>query len=505
MVKENLIIELENYIKIFDKYNNNNNAEKKISIFESDLRNNFYNLKKSILNNYNRSDGDIIDGFNKKKTIGKYTLNDFLLRDNKKDFDFGEALALRDFASDVLQRDKLWVSQFRPELLSDKPLIKSYSYESFVKTCFDNQFNPITRNPNFKAFLEVLSVDYPNGLIGEDLVLLFFNLLRMECLDLASFELFLKNCISLSKQINSQELINSFFSKVIGSQILVYCCEKKISIKALNDFMNLYLLNENVCEPVRFFSKFYIYSNSFFKSYKVDSDMDYSVQCKLIFDLSEKFDFLTLGVFYLFDSKTFNPIFYSKDFSSNSLFDRFSSGLKRALLKPSSTNTSDMIYFSKNLKHIIKVYDKKYFDVWQKAYLLNWGNFGFDYVPIEPILRNYDSQIANGILNNLDSKHEIDPLALDKVLVYTKLVGISILTLINKFPEIYQLEWKRIHDFADEMSNTLRGCGIYQNDYAYRNICIDLETRRLYLIDFGMARYVAHLDNLDKHIIKLSA
>jgi len=154
-------------------------------------------------------------------------------------------------------------------------------------------------------------------------------------------------------------------------------------------------------------------------------------------------------------------------------------------------NNSDVLYLVNDKKYIIKVYSKNFFSIWMKVFKLDWRKYGFDYVPVEPVLRYFDSVKANKIVENLNlDENEIYYLKGDQLLVYTKIVGISVADFIHFYPHEYIDEKERIHNFANKINNILLMNGINHNDIAYRNICINVETRKLFLIDFGISKFL---------------
>jgi hypothetical protein len=187
--------------------------------------------------------------------------------------------------------------------------------------------------------------------------------------------------------------------------------------------------------------------------------------------------------------KEYNPI-------KNCLFfEKIFNGIKRIKF----TSKQGKIYLSKNTNFLYRVYKKKRFDLWKKAYEINWDDEEFNYNPIEPICRYFEYEDANKIVEKLEKNKngmitEMEKIEKDEVLIYTKIIGMSVNDLIKFFFLLYKKEAERIGRFKFTINKILTKNGINHGDLIFNigNICIDLHDKdekgdyKLYLIDFGI-------------------
>ncbi|MFC1690585.1 hypothetical protein ACFL0W_00265 [Nanoarchaeota archaeon] len=179
----------------------------------------------------------------------------------------------------------------------------------------------------------------------------------------------------------------------------------------------------------------------------------------------------------LLSDKTEHLKLYSKQRAE--FFEQDRRGFRRssATRKIFEKTGSDIILLGGNLagKIIVRVISEKAFLAWKKAFEAEeaWKKAGFDYIPVEPIVRSPSS----GELMAYKQKDE-------SIKVYSKVLGRDLVSIseiqdVDKF-----MEYNKVREKIIRVLDDLK---IFHGHLHSGNFCFDKEGKKLYVIDFDQA------------------
>lgn len=135
-------------------------------------------------------------------------------------------------------------------------------------------------------------------------------------------------------------------------------------------------------------------------------------------------------------------------------------------------------------KAIIRIVDEIAFKAWLQALSSDvWKKYGFDYVPVEPILRRWDGSLR--VKKIPTHQLSIRPRSAYHYRVFTKVLGPPMKLYIAKHPEHREVLLK----YTEAIKKLLKKIGIEHGHTHDFNFCVDTSTGkpRLYVIDFDQA------------------
>lgn len=140
-------------------------------------------------------------------------------------------------------------------------------------------------------------------------------------------------------------------------------------------------------------------------------------------------------------------------------------------------------------KAIVRVVDDIAFKAWLQALSSDiWKKYGFDYVPVEPILRRWDGSLRVKKVPSMSmpaADFPKKPRSAFSYRVFTKVLGPPLALFIGKHPEYRDV----LKKYADIIKMVLKKIGIEHGHTHDFNFCVDTSKGkpRLYVIDFDQA------------------
>ena len=294
----------------------------------------------------------------------------------------------------------------------------------------------------------------------------------------------IKEFINLRKDCDSDEMYENILKHL---NVLIEKTFHKISFK---EYFEIFKKNRK--EILKF--KFINFLLDIYKIYENKKNQEFTIKEKekIAIEMIKEFEINSL-YFYNLNTKRFNPIV--------NLFGKIYGKLK------SNEQLQGKIYRTQNIGFLYRIYPKKTFQLWKRAFLLDFSKIGLNYKPIEPILKYYkdgflytydfikkeyiQKKDENFISKLITEKIlEKDDISKDSTLIYTKVCGIDLSNLKKFFPNTYEkLEMNNeVEEFKDNIDTFLKKNGINHGDIFSRNILFNFEDEKLYLIDFGIVK-----------------